>query len=79
MPGAAIPVLDQHALDEAGIESPCPNQGLNLPVNDQTLAEVWQAWQGEGQPRTIEWRYAIPSPLAINPRSVSIALPYNSW
>jgi small-conductance mechanosensitive channel len=36
------------ALAEAGIESPYPSQSLNLQVDDQTLAEVWQAWQGEG-------------------------------
>jgi MscS family membrane protein len=38
----------RHALAEAGIESPYPSQSLNLQVDDQTLAEVWQAWQGEG-------------------------------
>ena len=37
-----------NALDEAGIESPYPSQSLDLEVDDQTLAEVWQAWQGEG-------------------------------
>jgi small-conductance mechanosensitive channel len=36
------------ALEEAGIESPYPSQSLNVEVDDQTLAEVWQAWQGEG-------------------------------
>jgi hypothetical protein len=39
----------RNALAEAGIESPCPSQSLNLQVDDQTLAEVWQAWQGEGE------------------------------
>jgi MscS family membrane protein len=37
------------ALAEAGIESPYPSQSLNLQVDDQTLAEVWQAWQEEGE------------------------------
>jgi MscS family membrane protein len=36
------------ALDEAGIESPYPSQSLNVQLDDQTLADVWQAWQGEG-------------------------------
>jgi small-conductance mechanosensitive channel len=38
-----------NALIEAGIESPYPSQSLNLEVDDQTLAEVWRAWQGEGE------------------------------
>ncbi len=38
-----------HALDEAGIESPYPSQSLNLEVDDQILANVWRAWQGEGE------------------------------
>jgi MscS family membrane protein len=38
-----------NALIEAGIESPYPSQSLNLEVDDQTLAEVWQAWQEEGE------------------------------
>ena len=38
-----------NALAEAGIESPYPSQSLNVQVDDQTLAEVWQAWQGEGE------------------------------
>ena len=36
-----------NALDRAGIESPYPGQSLNVQVDDQTLAEVWQAWQEE--------------------------------
>ena len=36
------------ALDKEGIESPYPSRSLNLEVDDQTLAEVWQGWQGEG-------------------------------
>jgi MscS family membrane protein len=42
------------ALAEAGIESPLPSQNLDLEVDDQTLAEVWQAWQGEGETRLAE-------------------------
>jgi MscS family membrane protein len=42
------------ALAEAGIESPFPSQNLDLEVDDQTLAEVWQAWQGEGETRLAE-------------------------
>jgi len=38
-----------NALAQAGIESPYPSQSLNVEVDDQTLAEVWQAWQGEGE------------------------------
>jgi small-conductance mechanosensitive channel len=40
------------ALKEAGLESPHPSQSVNLQVDDRTLAEVWQAWQGE---EGIEW------------------------
>jgi small-conductance mechanosensitive channel len=42
----------RNALKEADIESPYPSQSVNLHVDDRTLAEVWQAWQGEGG---IEW------------------------
>ena len=42
------------ALAEAGIESPYPSRSLNLEVDDQTLAEVWQAWQGEGEKELTE-------------------------
>jgi MscS family membrane protein len=37
------------ALAEAGIESPYPGQNVYLEVEDETLAEVWQAWQGDGE------------------------------
>lgn len=37
------------ALAEAGIESPYPSQSLNLEVDDQTLAEIWQAWHEAGE------------------------------
>ncbi len=37
-----------NALAEAGIESPDPSQSVKLHVDDLTLAEVWQAWQGDG-------------------------------
>ncbi|MGD8903340.1 MAG: mechanosensitive ion channel family protein [Anaerolineae bacterium] len=42
------------ALAEAGIESPYPSRSLNLEVDDQTLAEVWHAWQGEGETELAE-------------------------
>jgi MscS family membrane protein len=38
----------RNALKEATIESPYPSQSLHVQVDDRTLAEVWQAWQGEG-------------------------------
>ena len=38
------------ALIEAGIESPYPSQSLNLDVDDQSLAEVRQAWQAGERP-----------------------------
>ena len=34
------------ALAQAGIDSPYPGQSVYLEVEDETLAEVWQAWQG---------------------------------
>jgi MscS family membrane protein len=34
------------ALAQAGIDSPYPGQSVCLEVADETLAEVWQAWQG---------------------------------
>lgn len=40
-----------NALNAASIESPYPSQRLDLQVDGQTLAEVWQAWQGEGMRR----------------------------
>jgi small-conductance mechanosensitive channel len=43
-----------NALHEAGIESPYPSQNLSVEVDDQTLAEVWQAWQGEGETGSTE-------------------------
>jgi MscS family membrane protein len=43
-----------NALDEAGIESPYPSQNLSVEVDDQTLADVWQAWQGEGETGSTE-------------------------
>jgi small-conductance mechanosensitive channel len=39
----------RNALKEADIELPYPSQSLNLQVDDRTLAEVWQAWQEEGE------------------------------
>ncbi len=39
-----------NALIEAGIESPYPSQSLNLDVDDQSLAEVRQAWQAGERP-----------------------------
>ncbi|MFC2030670.1 mechanosensitive ion channel family protein, partial [Chloroflexota bacterium] len=39
----------RNALKEADIESPYPSQSLKLQVDDRTLTEVWQAWQGEGE------------------------------
>jgi small-conductance mechanosensitive channel len=38
----------RNALKEAKIESPYPRQSLNVQVDDRTLTDVWQAWQGEG-------------------------------
>jgi small-conductance mechanosensitive channel len=38
-----------HALAEAGIDSPYPGQSVYLDVEARTMAEVWQAWQGEGE------------------------------
>jgi MscS family membrane protein len=34
------------ALAEAGIDSPYPGQSVYLEVEDETLTEAWQAWQG---------------------------------
>ena len=39
-----------NALIEAGLKSPYPSQSLNLDVDDQSLAEVRQAWQAGERP-----------------------------
>jgi MscS family membrane protein len=43
-----------NALAGAGIELPFPSQNLDLEVDDQTLAEVWRAWQEEGETQLAE-------------------------